>query len=329
MDEVNAPRPINLKTTVKRGKKHYYIDGEEWSSVTTILKDIVNKPALMGWARKMMKESYSEAVANRMMVAHQNLIAGESPESVLNIIGGKTDQDAATIARKKFKGSANFGKETHQLIQDFLTGKQTPIPPHQNQVMTNFHRWFDEQAYTRIMSEVEVVKRSEVSVDGMVVAGIRYAGTIDLIGQNLEGHVTVVDYKTSKRFYPEMAYQVAAYALGYEYTFGKKVDECVVVVLGKESPSITPVKIPDWRTLANAYCGGAHFYYILKHYEKVFAGEADTMADKLGFGINAKPLSQLKSYVKAAMPPVNTDQIAELGKELMQKAIDSQHGPSL
>ena len=63
MDEANIPGPINLTTTVKRGKKHYFVDGDEWPSVTTILKDIVNKPALMGWARKMMKEAWSEAVA--------------------------------------------------------------------------------------------------------------------------------------------------------------------------------------------------------------------------------------------------------------------------
>ena len=125
MDEANIPGPINLTTTVKRGKKHYFVDGDEWPSVTTILKDIVNKPALMGWARKMMKEAYSEAVAKMVEEAHENVRLGNKPEYVLDIIANHTDTEAATIARQKFSGGANFGKETHQLIQDFLTGKQT------------------------------------------------------------------------------------------------------------------------------------------------------------------------------------------------------------
>ena len=59
--------------------------------------------------------------------------------------------------------------------------------------------------------------------------GDKWAGTLDFVG-DYKNRLYVIDWKTSKAFYPEMPYQVAAYRSAVQ----KKVEGCGILRLDKE-----------------------------------------------------------------------------------------------
>ncbi|HUT16958.1 MAG TPA: hypothetical protein VMW84_01520, partial [Acidobacteriota bacterium] len=62
------------------------------------------------------------------------------------------------------------------------------------------------------------------------VWGDRWAGTMDFYG-SYKGKFYIIDWKTSKKFYPEMRYQVAA----YRSIAGSVPVGCGVLMLDKET----------------------------------------------------------------------------------------------
>ena len=118
--------------------------------------------------------------------------------------------------------AAGRGKRVHQAIARCLRDPAWEPPPHLEgyvQAAGAALRWtgtrplFVEQA---IVSE-----------------GLKVGGTIDLLGRSAEGWV-VLDWKTSKRPYPEHGLQLGIYALLAEAELGIPVAQGLVVVLGRD-----------------------------------------------------------------------------------------------
>jgi len=107
------------------------------------------------------------------------------------------------------------------------------------------------------------------------VYGDCWAGTLDYIGY-FDDKLYVIDWKSSKGFYPEMRYQVAAYRdavpvlslpiTGTKYKpKWKEIDGCGVLRLDKETG------LPDWHDTSKTYesdlkvFNAMHRLYMLRH----------------------------------------------------------------
>lgn len=93
---------------------------------------------------------------------------------------------------------AELGSKTHDWINDFVNDMwpEDPDTDHQAQMVSQFLKWWDEHDVEPLHTEVTVV-------------GDGYAGTLDHIWK-IDGQVTVVDTKTSRKIRETHVAQIAA-----------------------------------------------------------------------------------------------------------------------
>jgi hypothetical protein len=111
------------------------------------------------------------------------------------------------IDYKKFRDSlANAGSLAHYLVQCELTGEEPDTSSYSKEIIDlaenavlKFYEW---QKHRKI--EVVLVEEPLVSEEHM------YGGTADCVAV-VDGELTLIDIKTSKRIYPEMVTQLSAY----------------------------------------------------------------------------------------------------------------------
>ena len=112
-------------------------------------------------------------------------------------------EEALEDARMNYKNvsqeALDVGSEVHAAIESYLkTGKEPNIE--HEQVLAGFVaflEWFDEhQLFPLALEET--------------VYGNYFGGMLDYHGM-FDGKEYIIDWKTSKRHYPEMRYQIAAY----------------------------------------------------------------------------------------------------------------------
>lgn len=178
--------PRNARST---GNKRYYDwSGERFWSVTTILGGGVPKPALLPWGIKMVAEGAVEAVKNGSLVP----MVGQDPDAAIQFLKG--------LPYAKRDRAANLGTEIHQAIEILAQGQPwpdwpLPIRPH----MDRFREFVETHHPEWVASEATVYSRSQA-----------YAGTLDAIVV-IGGRRLILDVKTGKGIYPEVALQLAAY----------------------------------------------------------------------------------------------------------------------
>lgn len=56
----------------------------------------------------------------------------------------------------------------------------------------------------------------------------------------VDGKLTICDWKSSKGCYPEFHYQTAAYSAAYTEETGQKIDQRILIRLGKEDGEFDP-----------------------------------------------------------------------------------------
>lgn len=172
-------------TTTNRGRTYQWRD-ETFDSVTTILSGGVPKPALTNWAAK----SVAEYVAANL--AEVNAIAAKDTAAAIDLMKGSPwrSRDAAALQ----------GTAIHAWAEAHVLG-HTPdkaLAAHQP-YLDGFLRFLDEWQPTYELSEATVYSRR-----------YGYAGTLDAIAV-IDGARTLLDYKTGKGVYGEVALQLAAY----------------------------------------------------------------------------------------------------------------------
>lgn len=195
MTAAKAAGKGRLPEQVTLHRKRYYDlhDGTKLPSVTTILSTALNKPALPGWAAKVVAE---EALANLPKIVRMS----------------RTDRDGAI---KFLKGrpyaqrdeAANAGTKAHALAEAYVLGKPYEVPDADTDLgrtLAQFVKFLEEW-------------RPEFEATEAVVANVTHgwAGTLDAIARipALGNRLLVIDYKTSKSGpYAEWGLQIAAYA---------------------------------------------------------------------------------------------------------------------
>lgn len=185
--------------------KHIYtMNGEKLKGVTTALQ-ILAKPALITWAAKMAAD-YIE----------QTLEAGIAYDEVQIKEFAKAAQWAH---RAKKDTAADTGTMIHQWIQDYVEGKDPKMPVNEGmqQAIKNFVEWWTKQDVKVLKAEQKLCSRK-----------LKLAGTADLVCE-LNGKLTVLDWKTGSGIYPEMLLQMGAYAMMYQEEFKVPVRQLGVV----------------------------------------------------------------------------------------------------
>ena len=150
--------------------------------MTTILS-VINKPALPRWAAKSVAEY---AVQNRDVWGQLDRLAA------IDLLKGAPWR--YTEERRE------LGSAVHDAVEAFALGQPMPEwSPAVEPYMRNFQKFLDEWHPTFEASETSVYSREH-----------GYAGTLDLlvwIGNDL----VLLDVKTGKSAYPEVAMQLCAY----------------------------------------------------------------------------------------------------------------------
>ena len=172
-------------TTTNRGRTYLWRD-ETFDSVTTILSGGIPKPALTNWAAKSVAEYVAANLDEVRAIASKNTAAA------IDLMKGSPwrQRDAAAL-----QGSA-----IHAWAEAHVLGQDPPAPPKAHKpYLDGFLRFLDEWQPAYEMSEATVYSRQ-----------YGYAGTLDAIA-TLDGARTLIDYKTGKGVYGEVALQLAAY----------------------------------------------------------------------------------------------------------------------
>ena len=187
------PLPISIEQASDNGGRHYRVTGdyrvdpdERLPSVTQVL-GVINKPALVGWASKVARETAKSTLINRIgSVVNDTLIR---------------DVEFALIEAKRSTASMDFGTFVHSLIERNAEERDVPAPYRPPYLA--WKQWLSDSRAEIIASETPIYHPTEL-----------YAGTIDATAV-LDGNIVIIDYKTSNRIWDEMALQLSAYAMAY------------------------------------------------------------------------------------------------------------------
>lgn len=169
-------------------QRYYQWRNEKFWSVTTIIGGGCPKPALQRWNAKV--------VAEGAVQAHQ-----------LGSLGPMIEQDPDSAAEflkqlpyKKKDRAADLGTRVHEAVEAYATGKTMPEWADDERArMEHFMRFLDDYRPEWHAAEASCYSRKH-----------GFAGTFDGVA-DIGGRRVMLDMKTGKGIYPEVALQLAAY----------------------------------------------------------------------------------------------------------------------
>ena len=221
-----AYRDVSIEQ-VKRGRGRWYKVGDQMLPPVTSILDIIDKSGpLVPWATKVAFEAV-ESVA--LHGAYRERWDGYAA------FGQSHDYDdyeawvrtALSLAKDRAKDvreeGAKKGKEAHELIAKMLQGGDPLVPDSLAPAVRGAREFVADYGLSVVAIEVPVWHPTE-----------QYAGTVDFVGRNGDGHLVVADWKRSSGIYPEHGYQITAYAEAIEAITGEPVSHLYVVRLPKE-----------------------------------------------------------------------------------------------
>lgn len=208
---------------VVEGKSHLYdVTAENVSarypSVTGFLS-VINKPALVPWAKKEALSSVESALLKRLDGKEIAKIILNKPwiETIIKDAKKRPDQikDQA----------ADLGTQAHAFIDLIIHGKEPEsVPEAIEGPVQSFRDWWMKSGIELVMGDTKVASR---------IYG--YGGSLDALGRR-NGKLIILDWKTSSGIYNEYALQVAAYGQAFHETFGLPIEEAIIVRFGKKPP---------------------------------------------------------------------------------------------
>ncbi len=221
--EATALTPKYRVDLVVQGNAHLYDvisngDQARYPSVTGFLH-VINKPALVPWAKKEALASVESALLKRLDGKDLARIILNKPwiETVLKEAKKRPDQikDQA----------ADLGTQAHAFIDLIIHGKEPKsVPEAIEGPVQSFRDWWMKSGIELVMGDSKVASR---------IYG--YGGSLDALGRR-NGNLIILDWKTSSGIYTEYALQVAAYAQAFHETYGLPIHEAIIVRFGKKPP---------------------------------------------------------------------------------------------
>jgi hypothetical protein len=185
---------VMIPPAIQRSADHRYTyEGETYPGVTGIL-DVLDKPALVGWAANQTADA---AIASIAMLP-----------SMLETAGEKGVRSFLT-SRKNWTndGAKDLGTKVHEMAELVVTGQPTPpmIETVRERVL-HYAAWWKASGWTLRLAEAMVVFPTH-----------RYGGTFDLLCYDQDGKTVLADIKTGgkvgRKLYETEVLQLAAYGL--------------------------------------------------------------------------------------------------------------------
>lgn len=158
-------------------------------SVTTVLNNL-NKPALPNWAAKEVAK-----------YAVDNIPQWEDlpPDDAVDLL--------KRAPYRNMRKRGDIGSAVHAAVEAWIAepGDNPPVVDDLDLIpyIAGAISFLNEQVHRVVHAEATIFNRK-----------YEYAGTADAIVKLRNGHIAVVDWKTSRGIYPESALQVVAYANG-------------------------------------------------------------------------------------------------------------------
>ena len=176
-------------------------------SVTSVLRIIDKSGPLVGWAVNCTLDVCKQAIQSNTQYSEVYL------EQVW--------EQAKRSNREVKQQAANIGTQAHKWIEHHLKGEDREVTSEILPCVNAALDWLGGHNCRVVSTERPVYSKNH-----------RVAGTLDLLAE-IEGRLSVVDFKTSNALYPEYNLQLAAYAGMYYEEYGEKVERWLVR-LGKD-----------------------------------------------------------------------------------------------
>jgi hypothetical protein len=191
----------------------YKLDGAWVPGVTTILGKGIAKPFLVDWAAREVAK----------------FAAGN-----LEVLNALEDEDARydllkTAHNRHRDRSAVRGTDVHAIAEKLLHGDEVEIPAHLEGYVGGYVRFLDAWRPTPIITERPCASRANW-----------YAGTADAFVTLPSGERLLMDWKTGKNVYGEVALQLAAYRNAEFYVDENDDEQPVPEVDGLAVVHVTP-----------------------------------------------------------------------------------------
>lgn len=185
--------------------RFYESEGKKLPSVTTLI-NIISKPGLVYWAANEERTLVVETAVEFYREIAKNPSQGSCDEYRRQLeqrLGNKK-------AHEKLKQEAgDIGTHVHDVVEWELKNELGMISEFDPK--PDIKSGPEEKAYNEWKRWRKDVKLKPIAIEQVIVSDkYGYAGTLDLLAE-VEGLLTVPDWKTGKAIYPEAFLQNAAY----------------------------------------------------------------------------------------------------------------------
>ena len=205
-----------LSSILKVRGARYTVNGLKKKGVTTIIGERFGKGALMWWSENCVYE------ALKQLMKHNKKPVDEIQQF----------EDELKYRVKQIKENAmHIGTNMHSLAEDYILVKKL-LDQHQSHLKTMFDKFkkFWDSKKIKVVETEKTYYSKELDVCGTLDALL----SIKKIG--------ILDFKTSKDFYPDMPIQIHTYKKLVEDSTDLKVEFLAVINIPKE-----PVKDVEMR----------------------------------------------------------------------------------
>ena len=202
---------------------HWYRVGNSpalYPSVTTITGAVLNKPALIPWAKKVALENVRRVLTEfGSSTIPINFDTMRLEEAWIDEVISKSKNLPEQVAA----AAADIGTRMHKAIEMMLKGQKpfsTAWVTDEDLIMpvTGFLKWWQAFDYHVEYSEARLGSHR-----------LRVGGSTDAILRRGDGKLIVADWKSSKGIYMEMVYQLGGYALCLEEMLKEPIEEGLII----------------------------------------------------------------------------------------------------
>ena len=228
-------------TTTEARARDYKVGGVSYQRVSTIL-NVINKPALVGWMKNLTLDSVRDVLRDTDVL--------EEVDSFLTY-GSREPNDrldswiGATIAAAK-----------ERTDRESIAARDRGTAIHADIVRALLDRGVWEYPETRQAAQFLEDNHMIIEAQEIIVwdDDLKVAGTADAVLRDPDGKLVVVDWKSGKGPYPEMALQLSAYATMLSRMLGEPVEEGLIVKVAADGYSVHRVVdlAEGWRVFCAA-----------------------------------------------------------------------------
>lgn len=194
---------------VFKEKAHrYYYDGQHVPGVTTILNIVGKGDALLYWAAQCAVNYLQQRLTGELTTEEVDKFLKEARKEWRNV-----KEEAGSI-----------GGIAHDWIEQHLKGNTQPLPDHPKA----------RNSCGVALEWLESVHWETLAVEKVVYHPVyRYAGKLDWLA-NINGALSIPDWKTSGGIWSTYRYQTAAYLMAEEAITGRYIPDRWICRIDKE-----------------------------------------------------------------------------------------------